>query len=265
MAFFDRLNNLIDYLETHLDAEIDYTILAQKVGINTNTLLRVFPLLADMSVADYVRRRRLTLAGRDLAQSDFRIIDLAVKYGYTSAAAFSRAFTKFHGIKPSMVRQNSSKLKYYPKLVFTSQAASSDFEYEIVKLGKIRLYGVGVKTDDSHIHYDAPELFFNAEHQYPELGRPEYGMVIYNDTRDSADGYEYWALWSRPAPGFDAYDIPERRWLKFRIYSQRAFDIQSMSDLFYQKFLPTCEYELSPDPELEYYHDGVTDFLIPLR
>lgn len=264
MAFYDRLNVVIAYLEAHLDTEIDYHELARQAGTNVNTLLRIFPLLTDITLADYIRRRRLTLAGRDLAQSDFRIIDLAEKYGYTSSAAFSRAFTKFHGIKPSEVKHNS-KLHYYPKLTFTRQATDSDLEYEIVELDALLFYGIGVKTDESHIRHDAPGLFEDVRRRYSELGCPEYGMVIYNDSRCSSDNYEYWVLWPQSAPGLTPQTIPARRWLKFRIHSWEARDIQAMSDLFYKKFLPTCEYELTPEPELEYYHDGVTDFLIPIR
>lgn len=264
MAFYDRFNEVIAYLESHLDCEVNYSELARRAGTNTNTLLRVFPLLTDITIADYLRRRRLTLAGRDLIQSNFRVIDIATKYGYASSAAFSRAFTKFHGVKPSEVKYNS-KLKYYPKLVFTRQNATADLEYEVIELDQIRLYGIGVKTDEDHIRHDAPEMFTNAKRRYPKLGCPEYGMVIYNDTRDSSNDYEYWTLWRQFAPGLTTHIIPARRWLKFRIPSWDAKDIQAMSDLFYKNFLPTCTYELTPDPELEYYHDGVTDFLIPIR
>lgn len=266
MAFYDRLNAVISYLEAHLDSEIDETELARCAGTNFNTLKRIFPLLTDLTIADYVRRRRLTLAGRDLAQSDFRVIDLAEKYGYTSATAFARAFTKFHGVKPSEVKRQVSKLKYYPRLTFTRQATDSSLEYEIVELGGIQLYGVGVKTDEQHIRRDAPALYTRAKNQYLDtLGYPEYGMIVYNDTRHSSDGYEYWALWTQPAPGLMPHAVAARRWLKFHIPSQEVCDIQAMSDLFYKKFLPTCEYELTPEPELEYYHDGVTDFLIPIH
>lgn len=266
MAFYDRLNAVIAYLEAHLDSEIDESELARLAGTNFNTLKRIFPLLTDMTITDYVRRRRLTLAGRDLAQSDFRVIDLAAKYGYNSDAAFARAFAKFHGIKPSEVKRHASKLKYYPRLSFIRQTADSGLEYEIIELGKLRLYGVGVKTDEQHIRRDAPALYTRAKNQYIDiLGRPEYGMIVYNDTRYSSDDYEYWVLWTGNAPGLTPHAVAARRWLKFRIDSQEACDIQAMSDLFYKKFLPTCEYELTPEPELEYYHDGVTDFLIPIR
>lgn len=265
MTFYDRLNDVINYLETHLELEIDYRQLAHRAGTNIDTLQRVFPLLTNTTIAEYLRCRRLTLAGRDLAQRSFRIADLAEKYGYTSPIAFSRAFTKFHGVKPSTVKYNAAKLRYYPKLTFTLQAPDADLEYEIITSGKMQLYGISVKTDMAHIKHDAPRLFIEAELHFKELGHPEYGMIAYNSTRYVDKNYEYWVLWSQSWQGLSPCSVSARRWLKFCIPSQEADDIQAMSDLFYQKFLPTCEYELTPEPELEHYHDGVTDFLIPIH
>lgn len=265
MVFYDRLNSVIDYLETHLDSEINYNELARRAGVNINTLQRIFPLLTDVTITDYLRRRRLTLAGRDLVQSNLRIIDLAEKYGYGSVASFSRAFNKFHGIKPSAVKRQASSLSFYPRLSFSRQTIDSSLEYEIIEFATATLYGIKIKTDMAHIRHDAPALYVEAKQRYSELGHPHYGMLNYRETRDSQNGYEYWALWGQPAPGLTPYTIKAKRWLRFRIHSQEARDIQAASDMFYKKFLPTCTYELAPEPELEYYHDNITDFLIPLR
>lgn len=270
MAFHQRLNQVVDYLEAHLDSEINYLELAQLAGTSVHTLQRVFPLFADMTIADYVRRRRLTLAGRDLAQTNLRVADLAAKYGYTSAAAFSRAFSRFHGLQPRAAKLHHPKLKYYPKLVFGPLTTDHSLEYEIVQLQPLELCGIKVSTDESHIRHDAPYLFAQALQRYaPTLGFPEYGMIAYNDTRCSSRDYEYWVLWStsqaKQSPGLLPYAVSAKRWLKFSIPSQKATDIQAMSDLFYKKFLPTCSYQLSIEPELEHYHDGITDFLIPIK
>lgn len=265
MTFYDRLNQVVDYFEQHLQDEVDLSKAAQIAGVSLSALQRLFPLLAGVSMSEYLRKRRLTLAGRDLAQNNARVIDIALKYGYDSATAFSRAFTKFHGIKPSHVKQQAAQLKYYPKLVFRTQDFSPELTYEIIKLPAMTLYGLSIMTDEAHIRHDAPQLFLDIERERPELGHPDYGMVNYTQTRFIQDGYEYWVLWSQPAPGLKERRVPASRWLKFRINSQEALAIQAMSDLFYLQFLTTCEYELSPEPELEFYHDGVTDLLVPIR
>lgn len=263
MTFYDNLNTAMDYLETHLDCELDYQTLARIAGVSFGTLQRLFPLFAGVSLADYVRRRRLTVAGKDLAQTDARVINIALKYGYDSAEAFSRAFQKFHGVKPSAVKMTAA-LKHYPKLTFAAPQLESEIDYEIVALPELKLFGTSIMTDYDHIKHDAPQFYLDIAQQFPDLKHPDYGMISYHDTRDACSGYEYWVLWQTPRADLRPYTVPASRWLKLHIPSQEADDIQRVSDQFYESFLPTCAYRLRPDPELEHYHDGVTDFLIPI-
>ncbi len=266
--FYDHLNQFIDQLEQHLDTEIDYAKLAKSVGVNFATLQKVFPLIANISLADYVRKRRLTLAGKDLAQSDLRIIDVAEKYGYNSAAAFSRAFCHFHQVKPSEVKLRPKSLKYFPKLTFTAPEQVQDLQYEIISLPELNLRGLKIISDNTHISADAPQLFQTILRDYPDLPHPDYGVLVYGGGRDDDDNYQYYTLWqgniTGEYPEFVSYHIAPARWLKFHIDSQEADDIQNATNQFYESFLPTCKYKLRPEPDLEYYHDGVTDFLVPI-
>ena len=104
MNIYTSLNEIINYIEQNLENEIDYKKIAQILGTNEYTLKRIFPLLTNISISEYIRNRRLSNAGFDLYKTESKIIDIAVKYQYESATAFSRAFEKFHGIKPSMVK-----------------------------------------------------------------------------------------------------------------------------------------------------------------
>ena len=90
-------------------------------GMNEYTFQRLFSLITGCSFADYVRSRRLSNAGQELYLGEEKIVDIAVKYQYNNATSFSRAFEKFHGIKPSEVRKNPEKLKLYTKLHFNEQ------------------------------------------------------------------------------------------------------------------------------------------------
>lgn len=266
--FYQQLNAFIEQLEQQLDTELDYQKLAKSVGINFATLRKVFPLLAGVSLADYVRRRRLTLAGKDLAQSNYRIIDIATKYGYASAAAFSRAFQKFHSLIPSMVRQDASQLSYYPRIHFSEPTSPQDLTYAIIKTEPLRLCGLGVISDHQHIQTDAPALFGKIDREYPDLPHPDFGVLDYELGRDIDEKYHYYALWRRERislqPEFVTYQVPSTRWLKFAIGSQAATEIQAASAKFYENFLPTCEYQLRPEPDLEYYHDGITELWVPI-
>ncbi len=265
--FYEQLNHFIDLIEQNLD-DINCSELSNGAGLNLATIQKVFPLITGVTLADYVRKRRLTLAVKDLVQSDLRILDIALKYGYTSTATFSRAFYRYHGIKPSEVKQSAQHLKYYPKLSLAKPAEIEDLNYEVIKMGALDLCGLEIISDYHHIHHDAPALFELVAKEYATLPHPDYGVLHYDYGRDDLDKYHYYVLWLPEhlphALDFVQYHIPPLRWLKFSINSQNATDIQNISELFYQKFLPTCPYQLRPEADLEYYHDDKTDFLIPI-
>ena len=118
MDWLDRMNSALDYIENNLTEEIDYAVLASKVYCSAYNFRRMFSFLTDISLSDYIRRRRLTMAAFELQHSDIKIIDLALKYGYDSPVSFGRAFRSVHGITPSSARSESVMLKAYPKISF---------------------------------------------------------------------------------------------------------------------------------------------------
>ena len=263
--FFSKLNAVVDYIDSHLESELDRQALARRAGMSFDTLRRIFPHLAGVTMTEYLRRRRMTMAGRDLVQGDNMIIDIAAKYGYESAASFSRAFQKFHGVSPSKAKVNTLTLKYFPKLTFRRPPAPPTQSYEILELGELQLYGLSIHTDFHHVNYDAPHLFAEVEKRYVRLGHPDFAMLAYHRTRESEAGYEYWVFWQRKHRALRPYAVPAARWLRVRVPSQEAVVIQRASDWFYNEFLPDCPYRLRLEPELEHYHDGVTDLLFPIR
>lgn len=264
MNFYDNLNEMILYIEDNLDKEVDYNKLSLIVGVNTQTLQKIFSLLSGLSLGEYIRKRRLTQAGQELAQSNIKVIDVAIKYGWSSPTAFSRSFLTFHGVKPSQIKKKKSMLKYYPKLEFEVPSIKEEMEYEIEEKQELVLYGLGVKSDYSNIKNDAPNLFVTVKKEFKDLPSPLYGMVKYQN-RDNSDSLEYWVLWEDKYLDFEEVIIPKSKWLKFRINSAEAKDIQEMSQRFYLEFLPTGKYVVRDIPELEYYHDNVCDFLVPIN
>ena len=173
-------------------------------------------------------------------------------------------FENFHGIKPSQVTK-LSKLKNFPRIIFNENITiTQELEYNIIKKEEFIFYALGIKTDNKKIGEDAPKFFIATELKYKEkYGDIKYGMVTYSDNlREKCNGY--YVLYETKVNGFKKVIIPESKYLMFRINSQKSKDIQEMSHRFYLEFLPSCKYNLKNTPELEYYHDGVTDFLVPI-
>jgi len=118
MEWLSCLNEAVNYLEEHLEDEIDLERVAQIACCSSFHFQRMFSYLADLPLSEYIRRRKMTRAVFDLQNGDERIIDIALKYGYESPTAFNRAFQSVHGMAPSAARSEGVILKAYPPISF---------------------------------------------------------------------------------------------------------------------------------------------------
>ena len=114
----ERLNDVIDYIENHLTDPIEQEAIARVACCSYYDVGRMFSLVAGINVSDYIRNRRLSLAGEELQMTEARVIDVALKYCYDSPVSFSRAFQKFHGVSPAGARKDRAILQQFPRLVY---------------------------------------------------------------------------------------------------------------------------------------------------
>lgn len=118
MDWIEQLNSAVNYIDENLNKEISYERISQIAGCSVYNFQRMFSYIADKSLSEYIRNRRLTMAAFDVINSKNKIIDIAMKYGYDSHDSFTRAFQKFHGVLPSKARNESVRLKSCPKISF---------------------------------------------------------------------------------------------------------------------------------------------------
>lgn len=114
MEYFKRLNEAMDYIDEHIQNKIDFSIVCKIAGMSKSTLERTFLCATDMTLAEYIRKLRLRLAATQLIETDDKIIEVALTYGYESAAAFSRAFRNFCGKTPSEFRNIGTDINFSP-------------------------------------------------------------------------------------------------------------------------------------------------------
>lgn len=266
MNIYKCLNEVIEYIENNLENNIQYEKIANILCTNEYSAKRIFSLLANVNLAEYIRNRRLSNAGFDVFKGNEKLIDISLKYQYDSVTAFSRAFEKFHGIKPSKVKSNPEKLRNYAKLQFDENIKeNTNMEYSIIELDEFSLYGIGYETTESEINKIAPEFFAKMYKKYKDTyGDIDYGMISYESRFDS-DNMKYWIAYKKYIKEFEKIDFPKSKWLVFKINNQGAKDIQKVSREFYQSFIPSSKYKLKPIPELEYYHDDITEFLVAIE
>ena len=137
----ERLNESIEHIEAHLDTDVDVSALARIATTSEYHYRRMFSALAGMPLSEYVRRRRLTLAGAEV-MGEQPLLDIAVRYGYGSNEAFARAFRAMHGVAPSEARRDRSALQSQPRLSFRLIVeGSSPMEYRIVQSEAFTIVG----------------------------------------------------------------------------------------------------------------------------
>ena len=182
MDWITGISKAIDYIEEHITEPTDYARAAKEACSSPFNFQRVFALLCGYTLGDYVRMRRLTLAGEELLSMDAKVIDVALKYGYDSPESFSRAFTRFHGVSPSAVRKGAA-IRSFPricvKLILTG---GSIMEYRIEKKQAAKIIcrrREFTKPGDDYTNREIPE-FWN------ECGRDGSIQKLCGYIKDSA-------------------------------------------------------------------------------
>ncbi len=142
MDWISAIQNSVDYIEDHITEKIDYEEVAAQGFSSVYHFQRVFSIVCGFTVGEYIRRRRLSLAGKDLASGHEKILDVALKYGYESPDSFAKAFRKFHGILPSAARENGNNLKSFSRLVLKiSMEGGTIMDYRIEEKDEMILTG----------------------------------------------------------------------------------------------------------------------------
>lgn len=143
MALVESLQKAIDYMEDHLLDNITIEDIAKQANISPSHFQRIFMILTDISVGEYLRRRRLTLAAQELSSTNSKIIDIAFKYGYDTPESFSKAFRKQHGVTPSEARKGIGKLQSYNRLTIQVNLKGAEpMKYRIVERDAFQVVGV---------------------------------------------------------------------------------------------------------------------------
>ena len=142
MNWITGMQKAIDYIEANLTEEIDYEKVAAESFSSSYHFQRVFSILCGYTLGEYIRLRRLSLAGAELANGKDKVIDIALKYGYDSPDSFAKAFQKFHGITPSQARADGSTLKSFSRLsIKISLEGGSTMNYRIEEKDEMILTG----------------------------------------------------------------------------------------------------------------------------
>ena len=268
MEWIDRLNRAVEYLEKYLEGP-DLGEAARIACCSPYHFQRMFSLLAGVPLSEYIRRRRMSRAAADL-QSGEKILDVALKYGYSSPTAFNRAFQAVHGLPPSAAKTPGTALKSYPPLRFAITVQGvEEMEYRIEKRNAFRIVGVSAPLgkDMEENFQNVPQLWGRAaaDGTIPRLaalmdGVPR-GLLGVCDGLDSAKYYIAVASSAPAAEGLEEYTVPAFTWAVFPGQGDSAAAVQALERRVVAEWLPTSGYEYTEGPDVEVYLDpGCTKF-----
>lgn len=270
MDWLDRMNNAMEYVETHLSDTIDYDIVARIACCSTYHFQRMFPFITNVSLSEYIRRRRLTLAAFELQQSGTKVIDIALKYGYESPEAFSRAFKKMHGVMPMSARDKGVTLKAYPRLSFhISIRGDVEMNYRMEEKQAFEMFGVTtvVNSDDDHPFIDIPAFWTTCVtdgtvdriRTAAGLGGNGqiHGMLYNKQGGEFSYMIGYFMPQSGMPEGFERLAIPPQTYAIFStgLYPDGQSGIHDLWKRIWAEWFPTCNYEPANGPEFEMTYD----------
>ncbi len=265
MEWVDRLNSTINYIEEHLTEDVDLDEIGRIACCSAYHYQRMFAYMADAPLSEYIRRRKMSRAAADLMESDSKVIDIALKYGYESPTAFNRAFKSVHGIAPSEVKNCGKSLKAYPPISFKiSVKGEYEMDYRIEKREAFRI--VGVSTPLAH---DMEENFRNVPTLWQKVGAngtigrlcnlmdgPVMGLLGISTCNEGKDWKYFIAVASdKPASdGFEEFEVPAATWAVFPAKGSDV-QIQDLEKRIVTDWLPTSGYEYADAPDVEVYID----------
>lgn len=266
MDSLSSMNNAMAYIEERLTEDIDYSKISKIAYCSEYHFKRMFSYLSGVSLSEYIRRRRLTLAALDLKDRNLRIIDVAVKYGYNSADSFSRAFHSVHGILPSEARSENTQLKAYPPMTFQlSIKGGCEMNYRIVEKEPFKL--AGFKKRVPVIFKDVnPEIAKMTELLTPQVIKQLKSIsniaptgIISASTNFSEgrmqekgelDHYIGVATSSNETAEFDVLNIEAGTWAVFESIGPFPETIQNVWGRIYSEWFPSSGYDAVEGPEI---------------
>lgn len=261
MEWMAIIGNSIQYIENHITEELSADSIASAVNVSPFYFQKGFAMLCGFTLSEYIRNRRLALAGNDLATTDDRIIDIALGYGYDSPDSFTKAFTRFHGVTPVSVRKDSVLLKAFaPLKIKFSLEGDYLMDYKIVNKEAFT-----VLANSKKFSYEgAKELVprFWTEHFAEGNGKTVMGCYGINiDPEMGQETFEYLIADpynpEREIPeGFAVRTIPAFTWAVFPCTGALPNALQDVNTRIFTEWLPALkDYEFAAGYCVEYYND----------
>ena len=261
MNWMESITSAVEYMEINITEDISADDVARHVCMSTFYFQKGFSMLCGLTVMEYIRNRRLALAGGELLMTDAKVIDVAMKYGYDSPDSFTKAFTRFHGITPSAVRKDDAMIKSFaPLKLEISLKGGYVMDYKIEEKESFTVLAAAKQFDYENCKEEIP--MFWKEHYEKGNGKYVCGMFGINiDEQMGSQNFEYLIADmydpTKDVPeGLVTRTIPAFTWAVFPCNGPMPTALQDVNKKIFKEWLPALkEYEFAAGYCVEMYDD----------
>lgn len=259
MNWIESISRAIEYIEKNLTNDLKIEDIASYSYISSFYFQKGFSLICGYGVGEYIKNRRLSLAGKDVLNTDQKIIDIAVKYGYDSSDSFTKAFKRFHGCTPKEVRSNGATIKEFaPLRINLILKGGYTMEYKIEEKEAFKVVGLKESFKYENAEKDVPKLwkkFFmksifskiNAKYAInidPSMGSDVFDYLIGDDYTEK----------EKLPKDFEIIEIPKLTWAIFPCVGKASETIRAVNEKIFKEWLPNSnDYELASGYNIEHY------------
>lgn len=259
MGWIEGISEAISYIEDNITEELTIEGIAKQAFVSPFYFQKGFSMLCGFTVGEYIRQRRLTLAGSEIVSTDEKIIDIALKFGYDSPDSFTKAFIRFHGISPTAVRKNREMIKSFaPLKIKFSLEGGFIMDYKIVEKEGFTVMGVSRVFKYDTAKTEIPKFW--TEHFQAGNGKIICGMYgVCIDESMGTDEFEYliadsWNPSTEIPDGFVPKVIPKHTWAVFACKGAMPKSMQDVNQKIFSEWLPNCkDYEIAAGYNIEMY------------
>lgn len=270
MNFIQNLQRAIDYMEAHILEPITYEDVAKHVYMSSYHFHRTFSLVIGITAKEYIRNRRLSMAGQEISMSDVKVIDIALKYGYDSPESFTKAFARFHGITPNVARRAGMELKSFNRLIIKIKLEGGTvMDYRIEKRDQFKLLAKIRKFRNESIseegNTEIPDFWKTCGDNgtFDILKQNTKKHDIYGAcapiSKESSHfnygiGMEYTG--GNIPEGYDIWEVKPTVWAVFKCIGETGDCIGDTWGRIFSEFLPGSEYNMLDDTDFELYSEN---------
>lgn len=254
-SWIEGFQESIDFIEQNLTETLDIERIAEKAALSPFYYQRIFGALCGRTFGEYIRARRMTLAAQELASSNAKVIDVAVKYGYDSPDSFAKAFQRFHGITPSQARESGAPLRSFAPLhIKITLEGGNMLDYRIVERAPFTIVGIKRRFNSETSYQEIPKYWSEWTSDRKGL-KGMFGICLDMDGKD----FDYWIAdlyepWEDTQQGCETCQIPGGLWAQFICRGPLPESLQKVNTQIWSEWLPALSgYELAGNYSLEVY------------